>query len=154
MSPIFFNSFSILVQYIILKLNVSSHLAVYEKDTRIFVWNCVLQRSSSVVFGSCAHAHIGSSTRGCKGERVLSLLQCRPWRVGGTFFEAAPLLILAYEPPLLMPLASKFLNNKFKIRDFFKTPRNTGQNPAKSGTSNHLNLELFIFIQFRCEFSG
>jgi hypothetical protein len=33
MSPFFFNSFFILVQYIILKLNVSSHPPVYEKDT-------------------------------------------------------------------------------------------------------------------------
>jgi hypothetical protein len=33
MSPFFFNSFFILVQYIILKLNVSSHPPVYESDT-------------------------------------------------------------------------------------------------------------------------
>jgi hypothetical protein len=33
MSPFFFNSFFILVQYIILKLNLSSHPPVYEKDT-------------------------------------------------------------------------------------------------------------------------
>jgi hypothetical protein len=33
MSPLFFNSVFILVQYIILKLNVNSHPPVYEKDT-------------------------------------------------------------------------------------------------------------------------
>jgi hypothetical protein len=33
MSPLFFNSFFILVQYMILKLNVSSHPRVYEKGT-------------------------------------------------------------------------------------------------------------------------
>jgi hypothetical protein len=33
MCPFFFNSFFILVQYVILKLNVSSHPPVYEKDT-------------------------------------------------------------------------------------------------------------------------
>ena len=50
MSPFFFNSFFILVQYIILKLNVSNHLLVYEKDTKIFVWNCAPHSSSSVTF--------------------------------------------------------------------------------------------------------
>jgi hypothetical protein len=36
----------------------SSHSPVYEKDTKIFVWNCALHSSSSVVFDCCAHAHI------------------------------------------------------------------------------------------------
>nr|CAD7395658.1 unnamed protein product [Timema cristinae] len=37
----------------------SSHPPVYEKDTKIFVWNCVLHSASDVVFDCCAHAHIG-----------------------------------------------------------------------------------------------
>jgi hypothetical protein len=69
MSPIFFNSFVVLVQYIILKLNVSSHSPVYEKDAKIFVWNCALHSSSVVVFDCCAHAHIGSCTRARSGEK-------------------------------------------------------------------------------------
>jgi hypothetical protein len=69
MSPFFFNSFFTLVQYIILKLNVSSHPPVYEKDTKIFVGNCALRSSSGVVFDCCAHAHIGSYTRARSGEK-------------------------------------------------------------------------------------
>jgi hypothetical protein len=69
MSPFFFNSFFILVQYIILKLNVSNHPPVYEKDTKIFVWNCALHSSSGLVFDCCAHAHIGSCTRARSGEK-------------------------------------------------------------------------------------
>nr|CAD7397686.1 unnamed protein product [Timema cristinae] len=37
----------------------SSHPPVYEKDTKIFVWNCALHSASDVVFDCCAHAHIG-----------------------------------------------------------------------------------------------
>nr|CAD7260834.1 unnamed protein product [Timema shepardi] len=37
----------------------SSHHPVYEKDTKIFVWNCELHSVSDVVFDCCAHAHIG-----------------------------------------------------------------------------------------------
>nr|CAD7429408.1 unnamed protein product [Timema monikensis] len=37
----------------------SSHPPVYEKYTKIFVWNCVLHSASDVVFDCCAHAHIG-----------------------------------------------------------------------------------------------
>jgi hypothetical protein len=39
---------------------------------KIFVWNCALDSASGEVFDCCAHAHIGSSTRGCKGESALS----------------------------------------------------------------------------------
>nr|CAD7198902.1 unnamed protein product [Timema douglasi] len=46
----------------------SSHPPVYEKDTKIFVWNCALHSDSDsdsdVVFDFCAHAHIG----GCGEE--------------------------------------------------------------------------------------
>ncbi|PNF23745.1 hypothetical protein B7P43_G16987 [Cryptotermes secundus] len=31
----------------------------------------------------CAHAHIGSCTGGCKGERALSFLRCQAQRAGG-----------------------------------------------------------------------
>nr|CAD7258722.1 unnamed protein product [Timema shepardi] len=52
-----------------LKLNTelyfSSYPPVYEKYTKIFVWNCVLHSASDVVFDCCAHAHIGGS-----GEEV------------------------------------------------------------------------------------
>nr|CAD7261764.1 unnamed protein product [Timema shepardi] len=34
----------------------SSHAPVYEKDTKIFVWNCALHSASDVVFDCCAHA--------------------------------------------------------------------------------------------------
>nr|CAD7569505.1 unnamed protein product [Timema californicum] len=48
------NSFSSSsIQYIFLKLNVqyfSSHPPVYEKDTKIFVWNCALHSASGMVF--------------------------------------------------------------------------------------------------------
>nr|CAD7194681.1 unnamed protein product [Timema douglasi] len=37
----------------------SSHPPIYEKDTKIFVWNCALHSASDVVFDCCAHAHIG-----------------------------------------------------------------------------------------------
>jgi hypothetical protein len=36
----------------------------------------VLHSTSGEVFDCCAHAHIGSCTRGCKGERALSFPQC------------------------------------------------------------------------------
>nr|CAD7195186.1 unnamed protein product [Timema douglasi] len=39
----------------------SSHPPVYEKYTKIFVWNCVLHSASDVVFDCCAHTHIGGS---------------------------------------------------------------------------------------------
>jgi hypothetical protein len=68
MNPFFFNSFFILVQYTILKLNVSSHPPVYEIDPKIFVWNCALHSSTGVVFDCCAHTHIGSCTRARSGE--------------------------------------------------------------------------------------
>nr|CAD7426552.1 unnamed protein product [Timema monikensis] len=42
----------------------SSHLPVYEKDIKPFVWNCALHSAGDVVFGCCAHAHI----RGGAGE--------------------------------------------------------------------------------------
>jgi hypothetical protein len=42
---------------------------VYEKDTKIFVWNCALRSSSGVVFDCCAPAHIGSCTRARSGEK-------------------------------------------------------------------------------------
>nr|CAD7257635.1 unnamed protein product [Timema shepardi] len=37
----------------------SIHPPVYEKDTKIFVWNCALESASEVVFDYCVHAHIG-----------------------------------------------------------------------------------------------
>jgi hypothetical protein len=69
MSPFFFNSFFILVQYIILYLTVSSHPPVYERGTKIFVWNCALRSSSGVVCDYCTHARIGSCTRARSGEK-------------------------------------------------------------------------------------
>jgi hypothetical protein len=78
MSPFCFNSFFILVQYIVLKLNVSSHPPVYGKNTKIFVRNTV---PAAWWLGCCAHAHIGSWMLDCKGDRALSLPQClQPWR--------------------------------------------------------------------------
>nr|CAD7394880.1 unnamed protein product [Timema cristinae] len=41
----------------------SNHPPVYEKDTNIFVWNCVLHSASDVVFECCAHTHIGGTAR-------------------------------------------------------------------------------------------
>nr|CAD7426276.1 unnamed protein product [Timema monikensis] len=41
------------------RLYFSSHPPVYEKDTKIFVWNCALHSARDVVFDWCAHAHIG-----------------------------------------------------------------------------------------------
>nr|CAD7424478.1 unnamed protein product [Timema monikensis] len=43
-----------------------SHPPVYEKATKIFVWNCALHSASNVVFDCCAHAHIGGG--GEEGE--------------------------------------------------------------------------------------
>jgi hypothetical protein len=82
MSNFFFNSFFILVQYIILKLNVSSHPPVYEKETKIFVWNCAHHSSSGVVFDNCACAH-RKLHMSSQWREALSLPQCRPWRFGG-----------------------------------------------------------------------
>nr|CAD7572229.1 unnamed protein product [Timema californicum] len=51
-----------MIQYIFLKLNVSTSVAILqfiEKDTKILVWNCALHSASDVVFDCCAHAHIG-----------------------------------------------------------------------------------------------
>jgi hypothetical protein len=78
MSPFHFKFFFIPVQYIILQLNVSSRPLDYEKDTKIFVWNCALRSSSGVVFDCCAHAHIGSCTRGCEGERESTVAPAVP----------------------------------------------------------------------------
>jgi hypothetical protein len=69
MSPFFFNSSFILVQYITLKPNVSSHPPIYEKDAIIFVWYCALHSSSGVVFDCCAHANIGSCTQARSREK-------------------------------------------------------------------------------------
>jgi hypothetical protein len=90
MSPFLFNSFFILVQYIILKLNVSSHPPVYEKDTKIFVWNCALHSSSGVAFDCCAPAHIGSYTRARSGEKHCRSCSANP----GVLVEGSFLLLL------------------------------------------------------------
>nr|CAD7263756.1 unnamed protein product [Timema shepardi] len=60
----------------------SSHPQAYEKDTKIFVWNCALHSASDVVFDCCAHAYIGERgrRRDCQVERALLLSQCRLWR--------------------------------------------------------------------------
>nr|CAD7400359.1 unnamed protein product [Timema poppensis] len=42
----------------------SSHPPLYEKDTKIFVWNCALHSDSDMVFDCCAHAHIGGEWGG------------------------------------------------------------------------------------------
>jgi hypothetical protein len=87
MSPFFFNSFFILVQYIILKLNVSSHPRVYEKDTKIFVWICALHSSSGVEFDCYAHAHIGSCTRARSGKKHCRSRSAEPGVLAeGSFF--------------------------------------------------------------------
>nr|CAD7432264.1 unnamed protein product [Timema monikensis] len=52
------------VQYIFLKLNVSTSIAIpqfMKKIQKIFIWNCALHSASDVVFDCCAHAHIGGS---------------------------------------------------------------------------------------------
>nr|CAD7398226.1 unnamed protein product [Timema poppensis] len=55
----------------------SSHTPLYEKDKKIFVWNCALHSTSDVVFDCCAHAHIGGweGRHDCRVERALLLLQ-------------------------------------------------------------------------------
>nr|CAD7262656.1 unnamed protein product [Timema shepardi] len=71
---------------IFLKLNVSTssnYPLVYEKDTKLFVWNCVLHSTSDVVFDCCAHAYIEvgwGGRRDCQVERALLPSQCRLWR--------------------------------------------------------------------------
>nr|CAD7398187.1 unnamed protein product [Timema cristinae] len=63
----------------------SSHPPVYEKDTKIFVWNCVLHSASDIVFDCFAHAHIREGwggRRDCQVERALLLSQCWLWRDG------------------------------------------------------------------------
>nr|CAD7568728.1 unnamed protein product [Timema californicum] len=45
-------------------LYFSSHPPVYEKDTKIFVWNCALHSARNVVFDCCGHAHIGEGWGG------------------------------------------------------------------------------------------
>nr|CAD7573464.1 unnamed protein product [Timema californicum] len=57
----------------------------YEKDTKIFVWNCALHSASDVVFDCFAHAHIEGGWEGrrdCQVERAMLLSQCLLWRDG------------------------------------------------------------------------
>nr|CAD7569664.1 unnamed protein product [Timema californicum] len=61
-------------------LYFSSHPPVYEKGTKIFVWNCALHSASNVVFDCCVHAYIGGGWGGrqdCQVEGALLLSQCR-----------------------------------------------------------------------------
>nr|CAD7259209.1 unnamed protein product [Timema shepardi] len=61
----------------------SSHPPVYEKYTKIFVWNCALHSAGDVVFDCFAHVHIGGAwgeRRDCQVERAPLLSQCRLWR--------------------------------------------------------------------------
>ncbi|CAG2057343.1 unnamed protein product [Timema podura] len=52
----------------------SSHPPVYEKDTKILVWNCALYIASDVVFDCCAHAHIGGEWGGRRDCQDSSML--------------------------------------------------------------------------------
>jgi hypothetical protein len=112
MSPFFFNSFFILVQYIVLKLNVSSHPPVYEKDTKIFVWNCALHSSSGVVFDCCAHAHIGGSTRARSEEKHCLSRSAYPGMLaeGSFFFTPRVLCLLIFSRKLKQEEWISFLN--------------------------------------------
>nr|CAD7257702.1 unnamed protein product [Timema shepardi] len=63
----------------------SGHPPVYEKHSKIFVWNCKLHSASDVVFDFCAHANIGGECGGRRDfqvDRALLLSQCRLWRDG------------------------------------------------------------------------
>nr|CAD7262941.1 unnamed protein product [Timema shepardi] len=57
-SAVELNTTSVLANYAT-EADISSHPPVYEKDTKILVWNCALHSASDVVFDCCAHAHIG-----------------------------------------------------------------------------------------------
>jgi hypothetical protein len=68
---------------------------IYEKDTKIFVWNSALHSSSGVVFDCCAHAHIGSCTRARSGEKhCLSRSADLGVLVEGRFFYSACVVLI------------------------------------------------------------
>jgi hypothetical protein len=116
MSPFFFNSFFILVQYIILKLNVSSHHPVYEKNSKIFVWNCALHSSSGVVFDCCAHAHTGSCTRARSGEKHCLSCSADPGMLAEcSFFTPRVLCLLIFSRKLKQEEWISFLNEYIKL---------------------------------------
>jgi hypothetical protein len=95
MTPFFFNSFFMLVQYIIHKLNVSSHPPVYEKHTNMFVWNCAIHSSSGVVFHYFAHAHIGCCTRARSEEKHCLSRSADPGVLAeGSFFYSACVVLI------------------------------------------------------------
>jgi hypothetical protein len=111
MSHFLFNSFFIHVQDIILKLNVSSHPPVYEKDTKIVVWNCALHSSSGMVFDSCTHALIGSCTRARSGEKYcLSHSADLGVLVEGNFFFTPCVVLIA----LFAQIKTRRMNFIFK----------------------------------------
>nr|CAD7576689.1 unnamed protein product [Timema californicum] len=63
---------------IFLKLSVSTSVAIpqFIKDTKIFVWNCVLHSASDVVFYCCVHVYIGGEwggRRDCQVESIVAL---------------------------------------------------------------------------------
>nr|CAD7576704.1 unnamed protein product [Timema californicum] len=68
----------------------SSHPRVYEKDTKIFVWNCALHSASDMVFYCCAYAHIGG--RGEEGgtARIQTKLM-KVWGSGDSCIGTAEL---------------------------------------------------------------
>jgi hypothetical protein len=113
MSHFSFNSFFILVQDIILRLNVSSYPPVYEKDTKIFVWNCALHSSSGVVFDCCAYAHIGSCTRARSGEKHCLSRSGDPGVLANVvffFFTSRVLCLLIFSRKLKQDKWISFLN--------------------------------------------
>jgi hypothetical protein len=73
----------------------SSHPPAYEKDTKIFVWNCALHNSSGMVFDCCAHAHVGRCTRPRSGEKHCHSRSADPGvLVEGSFFFTPRMLCL------------------------------------------------------------
>nr|CAD7395270.1 unnamed protein product [Timema cristinae] len=92
----------------------SSHPPVYEKDTKICVWNCALHSASDVVFDCCAHVHIGwewGGRRDCysagSDQDFLRLLTSDRNNEPGSFVTASLFYDLAYANNTSSRLISK-----------------------------------------------
>nr|CAD7201087.1 unnamed protein product [Timema douglasi] len=80
----------------------SSHPPVYEKDTKSFVWNCVLHSASDMVFDCCAHAHIGGG-----GEEGGTAMQREHCCSGSARFGVMKTLTMALHPQEISSVTSR-----------------------------------------------
>nr|CAD7262060.1 unnamed protein product [Timema shepardi] len=120
----------------------SSHPTVYEKDTKIFAWNCALHSSNEVVFDCCAHAHVEGS--GGKAElpgRESTVTLAVPalteyWLLPIPSLTSSKLLLLTSpHASMLCPSFSNFLTTS-------NFPRATAASRAVTSVWNNRGEEL------------